>query len=73
MEGDAVWGWVRWFDARRGYGFIARDEGADLFVHFAAIQGQGYRQLLPGMVVSFRVVPGLRGDAASDVRLVPRR
>lgn len=73
MEGEIALGWVRWFDARRGYGFIARDGAADLFVHFAAIAAPGFRQLRPGMAVAFRIVPGPRGEAAGDVRPLPRR
>lgn len=73
MEGAPEVGRVRWFDARRGYGFIAREGGGDLFVHFAAIRVAGYRLLQPGMLVCFRVSAGPRGAAACDVHPLPHR
>lgn len=73
MEGERQLGRVRWFDNRRGYGFITVATGPDLFVHFAGICGDGYRSLRPGMVVSFRAVAGPLGPAACEVRALPRR
>ena len=63
-------GVVKWFNPGRGFGFIARDAGADLFVHFSAIEGSGFRTLTPGERVAFEVKPGRRGDEAHDVRVV---
>ena len=63
-------GVVKWFNPGRGFGFIARDAGADLFVHFSAIEGSGFRTLTPGERVAFEVKPGRRGEEAHDVRVV---
>jgi cold shock protein len=61
-------GTVKWFNNEKGYGFIARDEGADVFVHHSAIQMQGYRSLTEGQRVEFEVVAGDKGDQARNVR-----
>ena len=63
-------GTVKWFNAEKGYGFISRDGGSDLFVHYSAIQGNGYRTLEEGQAVEFEVTQGPKGDQAQDVRLV---
>ena len=61
-------GTVKWFNADKGYGFIAQDEGPDLFVHFSAIQASGYRSLDEGQRVEFEVAQGTRGPQAANVR-----
>jgi CspA family cold shock protein len=61
-------GTVKWFNNEKGYGFIARDEGADVFVHHSAIQMNGYRSLTEGQRVEFEVVAGDKGDQARNVR-----
>jgi CspA family cold shock protein len=63
-------GTVKWFNAEKGYGFISREGGSDLFVHYTAIQGSGYRSLEEGQNVEFEVTQGPKGDQAQDVRLV---
>lgn len=60
-------GTVKWFDAAKGYGFIAREAGDDVFVHFRAIRGTGYRTLEDGQQVEFGVVQGQKGLQADDV------
>jgi CspA family cold shock protein len=63
-----VIGAVKWFDARRGYGFIGREDGSDVFVHYSAIQGEGYRSLSQGDRVEFEIVKGEKGPQAANVR-----
>jgi len=63
-------GTVKWFNAEKGYGFISREGGSDLFVHYSAIQGSGYRTLEEGQAVEFEVTQGPKGDQAQDVRVV---
>jgi CspA family cold shock protein len=63
-------GTVKWFNAEKGYGFIAREGGPDVFVHFSAIQGTGYRTLEEGQRVEFDVAPGRKGEEAQNVRVV---
>ncbi len=60
-------GKVKWFNAEKGYGFIEQDEGGDIFVHYSAIQGEGYKTLEEGQRVQFDVVQGNRGPQASNV------
>jgi len=61
-------GTVKWFNAEKGYGFITPDGGgADLFVHFSAIQSSGYRTLEEGQAVTFEVTQGQKGPQASEV------
>ena len=61
-------GKVKWFNDRKGFGFIERDDGEkDCFVHFSAIQGDGYRSLREGERVEFEVVDGEKGPAAEQV------
>jgi len=60
-------GTVKWFNGSRGYGFIERDSGSDVFVHFNAIIGDGYKNLDEGQRVEFSVVKGQKGDQAQDV------
>lgn len=61
-------GTVKWFDARIGYGFIGREDGPDVFVHYSAIQGEGYRSLSEGDRVEFEIVKGEKGPQAAIVR-----
>ncbi len=60
-------GTVKWFNGSKGYGFIERAEGDDVFVHFNAIVGDGYRNLEEGQRVEFNVVQGQKGLQAEDV------
>ena len=63
-------GKVKWFSPEKGYGFITRDDGsADVFVHFSAIEGAGYRNLEEGQAVEFDVTQGPKGDQAANVRI----
>ncbi|MEX0664239.1 MAG: cold-shock protein [Acidimicrobiia bacterium] len=63
-------GTVKWFNAEKGFGFIAREGEDDVFVHFSAIQGDGYRTLEEGQRVEFDVGPGRKGEEAQNVKLV---
>lgn len=60
-------GKVKWFNETKGYGFIERPEGGDLFVHYSAIQGDGFRTLAEGQEVEFEVVEGPKGKQAANV------
>jgi CspA family cold shock protein len=60
-------GTVKWFNASKGYGFIQRQSGEDVFVHFSAIQGDGYRSLAEGQAVEFDVTKGPKGLQAANV------
>jgi len=62
-------GTVKWFNSEKGFGFISREEGEDLFVHFSAIQGSGYRSLEEGQRVEFDIGKGRKGDEAQNVRM----
>ena len=61
-------GTVKWFNSEKGFGFISREGGDDVFVHFSAIQGDGYRSLEEGQRVEFDVAPGRKGEEAQNVR-----
>ncbi len=63
-------GTVKFFNAEKGYGFIAREQGNDVFVHFSNIQGSGYRTLEQGQKVEFDVAPGRKGEEAQNVRVL---
>lgn len=63
-------GTVKWFNAAKGYGFIKRSTGEDVFVHYRAISGQGYRSLNDGDTVEFEVEPGPKGLQALNVSVV---
>jgi CspA family cold shock protein len=63
-------GTVKFFNAEKGYGFISRQDGEDVFVHFSNIQGTGYRSLEQGQQVEFEVGPGRKGDEAQNVRVL---
>jgi len=58
---------VKWFSADKGYGFISRADGDDVFVHFSSIQGEGYKTLSEGQEVEFDIVEGARGPQADNV------
>ena len=60
-------GTVKWFNAEKGFGFISREDGSDVFVHFSAIQGDGFKTLEEGQAVEFEVVEGDRGPQAANV------
>jgi len=60
-------GRVKWFNAEKGYGFIETEEGNDVFVHFSAIQMEGYKTLEEGQAVEFDIVQGARGPQAANV------
>ncbi|CAN5491505.1 cold-shock protein [soil metagenome] len=62
-------GTVKWFSAEKGYGFISREGGSDLFVHYSAINGSGYKSLEEGQLVEFEVTRGPKGDQAQNVTL----
>ena len=61
-------GTVKWFNEKKGFGFIAKDEGEDVFVHFSSIVGDGFRTLVEGQRVQFEVESGPKGPQANNVR-----
>ncbi|PLR79123.1 cold-shock protein [Bacillus sp. V3-13] len=63
-------GKVKWFNSEKGFGFIEREDGEDVFVHFSAIQGEGYKTLDEGQEVTFEVEEGQRGPQATNVNKV---
>ena len=63
-------GKVKWFNAQKGFGFIEQEGGEDVFVHYSAISGDGYKALEEGQEVQFEVVPGRRGSQAANVQKV---
>ena len=63
-------GTVKWFSNEKGFGFISREGGDDVFVHFSAIEGEGYKSLAEGQAVEFDVVDGPKGKQAANVRPV---
>jgi CspA family cold shock protein len=66
-------GTVKWFNADKGFGFIAPESGEDVFVHFSAIQSTGYRLLDEGQTVEFDITQGQKGPQAANVRLLERQ
>ena len=67
---ERIRGTVKWFNAGKGYGFIGREDGTDVFVHFSAIQMDGYRRLEQDQQVEFSVEEGPKGEQATNVVLV---
>jgi cold shock protein len=67
---ERVVGTVKWFNGSKGYGFIARDGGPDVFVHFSAIQGNGFKNLEEGQKVEFTIEQGPKGLQAANVVVI---
>ncbi|UCH60952.1 MAG: cold-shock protein [Anaerolineales bacterium] len=67
---ERIIGTVKWFNDSKGYGFLARESGPDVFVHYTAIQGEGFRTLKEGQQVEFSIEDGPKGLQASNVVLV---
>ena len=63
-------GTVKFFNSEKGFGFIAREQGDDIFVHYSNIQGSGYKSLEEGQVVEFDTAPGRKGEEAQNVRVI---
>jgi cold shock protein len=63
-------GTVKFFNSEKGYGFISREDGDDVFVHFSNIQGSGYKTLDEGQRVEFDIAPGRKGEEAQNVRVI---
>lgn len=61
-------GTVKWFNSEKGFGFIEREGGDDVFVHFSAIQSEGFKTLEEGQAVTFEIVEGNRGEQAANVQ-----
>ncbi|PKL81509.1 MAG: cold-shock protein [Ignavibacteriae bacterium HGW-Ignavibacteriae-3] len=67
---EKVTGTVKWFNSSKGFGFISREGGDDVFVHFQAIQSDGYRSLQEGQKVEFTVTQGQKGPQAQEVKVI---
>jgi CspA family cold shock protein len=63
-------GTVKWFNERKGYGFIEQDDGSDVFVHYSAIEGTGFRSLKEGDRVTFDIKQDTKGPAAVNVKII---
>jgi CspA family cold shock protein len=70
MRATMATGTVKFFNAEKGFGFISREQGDDVFVHFSQIKGEGYKSLTEGQVVEFDVAAGRKGEEAQNVRPV---
>lgn len=66
----AVTGTVKFFNTEKGYGFISREDGDDVFVHYSNVDGDGFKNLEEGQKVEFEVGPGRKGDEAQNVRVI---
>jgi CspA family cold shock protein len=64
---DRIVGTVKWFNSGKGYGFLAQEGGPDVFVHYSAIQGEGFRNLVEGQRVEFSIEQGPKGPQAANV------
>lgn len=64
-------GTIKWFNNNKGYGFIALEGGEDVFVHYSAINGEGYRSLEEGQKVEFTLTKGDKGPQAQEVKIIP--
>lgn len=69
-NGEQIRGRVKWFNDTKGYGFIEREEGPDVFVHYLQISGEGYKSLAEGQEVAFEIVEGDKGLQAQNVQKV---
>jgi CspA family cold shock protein len=69
-ENPLATGTVKFFNAEKGFGFISREQGDDVFVHFSNIQGEGYKTLEEGQEVEFDLAPGRKGEEAQNVRVI---
>ncbi len=67
---ERINGTVKWFNGSKGFGFISRESGPDVFVHYSAVQGEGFKNLEEGQRVEFSVTQGAKGLQASDVVVV---
>lgn len=67
MASGTVRGTVKWFNNEKGYGFISQENGPDVFVHYSAIQGKGFKTLEEGQAVEFNIVEGQKGKQAENV------
>ena len=67
---ERIIGTVKWFNGTKGYGFIARENGPDVFVHYSEIQGDGFRNLTEGQQVEFVVEQGAKGPQAAEVTIL---
>lgn len=70
MSNQRLTGRVRWFNNQKGYGFIGRDGGTDIFVHYSAILSEGYKSLKEGDDVEFEIVQGQKGQQAANVQVI---
>ena len=72
LRDDRETGEVKWFNTSKGFGFITRADGSDVFVHFRAIRGEGHRALREGQRVAFKVTEGDKGPQAEDVSIIDK-